>query len=730
MCEALAQVQKEIYKKKLAEEAANATNEEKPPEKTPEEAPPDLSAFKLQASSQQTSGLQPGEEVRQKEVERRVEVLTRRLTVWAVTAGAGRGGIMVREGVSLKSPELRARLETGSLVRELATRGDRLHYQLLQGEGPMSGWVSLRAAGVDLLVIEGKDTERVQLLIRRLAMVPAAFADVLAFHLRENQEMTQKMHQRKGLLDQLSGNPDGQGLWRTHAAAEKGFQPSLTYPAFSPDDPVLVSLLQDSSLTPLRCVFPRPAETADDDESLSPTFVRALTVAEGLLPDAIGVAYFLNQDGGTLQGAVRFGPQASQSVNRQNPKMEPDAEGNVDDQEGEFFAGVHGGASASVLYDAALRLAQLVWKPNCVLKKIKCQFSKPCPCFRTLSILATLGNENLDVHHPGWADIWNKVEAHKTSLAPLPSESGSDMYTSNLLYVHGKRGRSNESLFDARILSVKVSIRSDKDVIASAEVQFDSYPELPVTLPEGLPRTCSVGPPCIDWVPQELARARPPESAVPPPQGGGVAEYLRAAVEDKNVMQWPRSCAAVEDITRAEEMRRAGCPRHVRSNRPVSGRGSVRNDLCFPEGLAPAASSHVKYLVRNVDYDGHGIGTILTSSKFEGTVKFGAQASEVCFLDEDGRFDGKLSTVAHFGLPLAVLDDAMAHLPRCSEAPGPTVTWRLEMEVQGLVPIGHELDYTIYCPAGQDSPLGYNVQSQLRYEGETLVTASAIIASS
>lgn len=726
MCEALAQVQKEILKKKLEEEkAANAgaTEKEKPSEKAPEEAPPDLSAFKLQAASTQAFGLQPGDEVRQKEVERKVEVLNRRLTLWAVrAAGAGRGGIVVREGASLKSPELRARLETGSLVRELATRGDRLHYQLLEGEGPMSGWVSIRAAGVDLLVIEGKNTERVQLLIRRLAMVPAAFADVLAFHLRENQEMTQKIHQRKGLLDELCRNPDGQSLWRSHAAAEKGFQPSLTYPAFSPDDPVMVSLLQDSSLTPLRCVFPRPDETADDaDDSLSPTFVRALTVAEGLMPDAIGVAYFLDERGGILQGAVRFGPQASQSVNRQNPNMEPDAEGNVDDQEGEFFAGVHGGASASVLYDAALRLAQLAWKPNCVLKKIKCQFSKPCPCFRTLSILATMGNENLDINHPGWAEYWDR-HVELLSSGQLSPEK----YDSGLVYAHGNI-RTRQGLVDSRVLSVKVSIRSDKDVIASAEVQFDSHPELPVTLPEGLPRTCSVGPPCIDWVPQELARARPPESAVPPPQGGGVAEYLRAAVEDKKVMQWPRSCAAVEDITRAEEMRRAGCPRHVRSNRPVSGRGSVRNDLCFPEGLAPAASSHVKYLVKNVDYDGHGIGTILTSSKFQGTVKFGAQASEACFLDEDGRFDGKLSTVANFGLPLAVLDDAMAHLPRCSEAPGPTVTWRLEMEVQGLVPIGTELDYEIYCTAGQESPLGYTVQSKLCYEGKSLVTASAII---
>eukprot|EP00930_Biecheleria_cincta_P036381 TRINITY_DN24961_c0_g2_i1.p1 TRINITY_DN24961_c0_g2~~TRINITY_DN24961_c0_g2_i1.p1 ORF type:complete len:725 (-),score=125.60 TRINITY_DN24961_c0_g2_i1:33-2207(-) len=724
MCEALAKVQRELALKKQreAEAIAPQAHEEKP--KAIEEATPDLSAFKQQASSHQGSGLQLSEEVRQKEVERRIDVLTRRLTVWVVNAGGGRGGIMVREGASLKSPEVRARLESGSLVRELRTKGDRLHYQLLQGQGPMSGWVSLRAAGVDLLVIERNNTERVQLLIRRLAMLPAAFGEVLAFDMRENQEMTQKLHQHKGVLDQLSIDVDGQGEWRRHAAAETGFQPSLTYPAFHPDDPVLVSLLQDSSLTPLRCVFPRPAQTAEGDEdSLPPTFVRALTVADGLLPDAMGVAYFLGEGGETLQGAVRFGPQASQSVNRQHPDREPDAEGKVIDEEGEFFPGVHGGASASVLYDAALCLARLSWKANCVLKKIKCQFSKPCPCFRTLSIVATMGNEGLTDDHPGWADIRSKWEV-------ATSPSGLQPDTSFLVYCHGNKERHNLSLIDARILTVKVSIRSDKDVIASAEVQFDSFPELPVRLPKGLPRTCNIAPPCTDWVPQELARARLPESSVPPLQGGGVAEYLRAAVQDKHVMQFPRSCAAVEDITRAEEMRREGCPRHVRSNRPVSGRGAVRNDLCFPEGLAPAASSHVKYFVKNVDYDGHGIGTILTSSKFEGTVKFGAQASEACFLDENGCFDGNLSTVAHFGLPLAVLDDAMAHLPRCTEAPGATVTWRLEMQVQGLVPIGHELDYTIYCSAGQDSPLGHSVQSQLCYEGETLVTASAIIASS
>lgn len=71
---------------------------------------------------------------------------------WEVVGGAEKGGILVREGQSLKSPEASERLSHGALVEELELVGERLHYKLLTGTGPAEGWVSLKMSGKDLLV--------------------------------------------------------------------------------------------------------------------------------------------------------------------------------------------------------------------------------------------------------------------------------------------------------------------------------------------------------------------------------------------------------------------------------------------------------------------------------------------------------------------------------------------------------------------------------------------------
>ncbi|CAJ1371661.1 unnamed protein product [Effrenium voratum] len=73
------------------------------------------------------------------------------MSFWEVVGGGEKGGILVREGQALKSPELSERLATGSVVGELERQGERLRYCLLRGEGPVEGWVSLKVAGKDLI---------------------------------------------------------------------------------------------------------------------------------------------------------------------------------------------------------------------------------------------------------------------------------------------------------------------------------------------------------------------------------------------------------------------------------------------------------------------------------------------------------------------------------------------------------------------------------------------------
>lgn len=72
--------------------------------------------------------------------------------VWKVVGGADKGGILVREGQSTTSPQVPDRLATGSLVKEVGLRGERLHYERLTGSGPPEGWVSLKLTDKVLLV--------------------------------------------------------------------------------------------------------------------------------------------------------------------------------------------------------------------------------------------------------------------------------------------------------------------------------------------------------------------------------------------------------------------------------------------------------------------------------------------------------------------------------------------------------------------------------------------------
>lgn len=70
--------------------------------------------------------------------------------VWEIIGGADKGGILVRQGRQLSSPEAASRLATGALVEEIELVGERLHCRLLSGSGPTEGWISVILKGKEL----------------------------------------------------------------------------------------------------------------------------------------------------------------------------------------------------------------------------------------------------------------------------------------------------------------------------------------------------------------------------------------------------------------------------------------------------------------------------------------------------------------------------------------------------------------------------------------------------
>ncbi|CAK9113580.1 TPR_REGION domain-containing protein [Durusdinium trenchii] len=77
---------------------------------------------------------------------------------WQV-AGTNSEGLLVRTEAALSSALLSSRLAQGAKVKELErTEGGRLRYELIAGDGPKTGWVSLSAKGHDLLRRIGQKT--------------------------------------------------------------------------------------------------------------------------------------------------------------------------------------------------------------------------------------------------------------------------------------------------------------------------------------------------------------------------------------------------------------------------------------------------------------------------------------------------------------------------------------------------------------------------------------------
>jgi len=71
---------------------------------------------------------------------------------WEVVGGGDKGGILVREGESVGSPQTSERLSTGALIEEMELKGERLHFKRLTGTGPEEGWISIKLPGKDLAV--------------------------------------------------------------------------------------------------------------------------------------------------------------------------------------------------------------------------------------------------------------------------------------------------------------------------------------------------------------------------------------------------------------------------------------------------------------------------------------------------------------------------------------------------------------------------------------------------
>jgi len=84
---------------------------------------------------------------------------SQRSRLWCVCGGQDKGGILVRHGAGLEAPLYSERLSSDALVRELCLEGHRLQYRLVNGAGPLEGWVSIRIKEAVLLKpFEQKET--------------------------------------------------------------------------------------------------------------------------------------------------------------------------------------------------------------------------------------------------------------------------------------------------------------------------------------------------------------------------------------------------------------------------------------------------------------------------------------------------------------------------------------------------------------------------------------------
>lgn len=126
--------------------------------------------------------------------------------LWRVVGGVDKGGLVVRMGEELSSAEEASRLATDSIVEELEVLRDRLHYKLISGSGPETGWVTLRVSQRGLmkqLAVKvtqdnwtSKDADRREPVLARVLPRPQHFVIValMAVHLSSFQRLRRFQH--------------------------------------------------------------------------------------------------------------------------------------------------------------------------------------------------------------------------------------------------------------------------------------------------------------------------------------------------------------------------------------------------------------------------------------------------------------------------------------------------------------------------------------------------------
>ena len=70
--------------------------------------------------------------------------------IWVVVAGDSRQGLNETKEEDELSPAL-PRLVVGSRVKQLDRVGERLHFELVSGDGPARGWLTKQIGGVNML---------------------------------------------------------------------------------------------------------------------------------------------------------------------------------------------------------------------------------------------------------------------------------------------------------------------------------------------------------------------------------------------------------------------------------------------------------------------------------------------------------------------------------------------------------------------------------------------------
>lgn len=75
--------------------------------------------------------------------------------LFEVVGGVQQGGIAVRTDCELAGTFAKTKLSAGAVVKALECRDGKLHYELVEGTGPSSGWVTMKLLGKDQVVKQG-----------------------------------------------------------------------------------------------------------------------------------------------------------------------------------------------------------------------------------------------------------------------------------------------------------------------------------------------------------------------------------------------------------------------------------------------------------------------------------------------------------------------------------------------------------------------------------------------